>query len=58
MKRRKFIKNASLTGAGLAMGSTLSSCKDASTESNPKEMNKIVIDKTKFPIAICTWQFT
>lgn len=60
MKRRQFIKNASLTGVGFALGSSVLNCK------NPKEeqliehkTNTIVnMDHTKFPKAICTWGFS
>lgn len=52
MKRRTFIKNASLTGAGLAIGSTLTSC-DTSTsqekESGPKPATG------SLPLVIATW---
>jgi len=59
MKRRNFIKNASLTGAGLAIGSTLSSCNDSENKKDMVEDKKVIpIDKTIFPIAICTWGFT
>jgi len=61
MERRNFIKNASLTGVGLAVGTTLASCEDSSeksTSSKEEQNKKMTIDKSKFPIAICTWQFT
>lgn len=60
MERRHFIKNASLTGVGLAVGSTLTSCDNSNEKksTSPEEKNKMIIDKTKFPIAICTWAFT
>lgn len=58
MKRRKFIKNASLTGVGLAVGNALNSCGD-SAAGKPILTNDSanIIDKTKFPISICTWGF-
>ena len=58
MKRRNFIKNASLTGAGIAIGSTLSSCESSPKENKTEEKGEVLIDKTKFPIAVCTWRFT
>lgn len=51
MKRRNFIKKASLTGVGLAVGSTLSSC----VEKNPKEKNTILQTEASFPLVIATW---
>jgi len=54
MKRRHFLKNASLTGVGLAVGSTLTAC-----ETNTKATTKTMAAATtiKPPIAICTWGF-
>ncbi|MGB6268694.1 MAG: N(4)-(beta-N-acetylglucosaminyl)-L-asparaginase [Olleya sp.] len=58
MKRRKFIKNASLTGLGLAVASSTISCKNESNNTtNPETDAKPMTDLTKFPIAICTWGF-
>lgn len=58
MKRRKFLKNASLTGVGLAVGSTLNSCGDSTTEKSVlAESSANTIDKKNFPISICTWGF-
>ena len=60
MKRRHFIKNASLTGVGLAVGSSLTACNDG-TDGKPTkddEARPMTIDKTKFPIAVCTWGFS
>ena len=56
MKRRNFIKNASLTGVALAVGSTLSSC----AENTPKDKSssaKAMDDKIKvsLPMVIATW---
>lgn len=57
MKRRDFIKNASLTGVGLTAGSSLLNC-----IKNPSEENKnktiMISNTTKTPIAICTWGFS
>lgn len=52
MKRRHFLKNASLTGVGLAVGGTLTSCKD-----EPKKEQTIAPVKAKvsLPLVIATW---
>ena len=50
MKRRNFIKNASLTGVGLAVGSTIAACAESS--SNNKNDADI---KASFPMVIATW---
>nr|WP_321230576.1 N(4)-(beta-N-acetylglucosaminyl)-L-asparaginase [uncultured Psychroserpens sp.] len=55
MKRRNFIKNAALSSAGLAVGSSLVGCVD-----NPSEEKKeatLISQSSKTPIAICTWGF-
>jgi len=51
MKRRNFIKKASLTGVGLAVGSTLSGC----VEKNPKEKKTTLITEASLPLVIATW---
>lgn len=51
MKRRKFIKKASLTGVGLAVGSTLSGCVDK----NPKEKKTTLLKEASLPLVIATW---
>lgn len=52
MKRRNFIKNASLTGVGIAVGSTLVSCtKSSSGEKKPL----IPTTKASLPLVIATW---
>jgi N4-(beta-N-acetylglucosaminyl)-L-asparaginase len=52
MKRRNFIKNASLTSVGLAVGSTLIGCAEKTTE----PQNKTVTNThTSLPIVIATW---
>ncbi|WP_435412858.1 isoaspartyl peptidase/L-asparaginase family protein [Psychroserpens mesophilus] len=56
MKRRDFIKNASLTGVGLTVGNSLLNCAENSSEKTKKEMT-ITTNKSKNPIAICTWGF-
>jgi N4-(beta-N-acetylglucosaminyl)-L-asparaginase len=51
MKRRNFIKKASLTGVGLAVGSTLSGC----VEKNPKEKQTTLLTEASLPLVIATW---
>ena len=52
MKRRNFIKNAALTGAGLAVGSTLVGCAEEKTQ----ETNTIIsTSKATLPLVIATW---
>jgi N4-(beta-N-acetylglucosaminyl)-L-asparaginase len=51
MKRRKFLKNASLTGVAITVGSSLASCKEETKE-------KVVagaITKPVRPLVIATW---
>ena len=52
MKRRNFIKNASLTGVGLAVGSAFASC-----EKKPSEEKKSITstNKASLPLVIATW---
>lgn len=52
MKRRFFLKNLSLTGVGLTIGSTLVNC------NNTKEDKPIIANtpKVSLPIVIATWQ--
>lgn len=57
MKRRKFLKNASLTGVGLAIGTAVTSCENTNENKSLKDEAVSTIDKTKFPISICTWGF-
>jgi len=51
MKRRNFIKNASLTGVGLAVGSAMANCADNSTNAN----NSSIESKASLPLVIATW---
>ncbi|NVK52293.1 MAG: N(4)-(beta-N-acetylglucosaminyl)-L-asparaginase [Flavobacteriaceae bacterium] len=55
MKRRNFLKKASITGIGLAVAPTITSCE--TTEK--KESKKIVADtsKTIVPVVVATWNF-
>ena len=56
MKRRNFIKNASLTGVGLTVGSAIIGCKE-----NPSEEKTPIVEDEKsesnatLPIVIATW---
>lgn len=50
MKRRNFIKNASLTGVGLAVGSTLAACAETASEQTDETSTKASI-----PLVIATW---
>lgn len=54
MNRRKFIKNTSITGIGLALGSSMVSCAENNSE---KPTVDEVSDKseTGFPMVIATW---
>ena len=54
MKRRHFLKNASLTGVGLAVGSTLTSCKETTTEKT-LAVTTITPETNILPIVIATW---
>ncbi len=56
MKRRHFIKNATLSGAGLAIGNHLVACSNSPSKTQNKD--KIMThNTTPSPIAICTWAF-
>jgi len=52
MKRRNFIKNASLSGVGLAVGSTLSNCTENASENTKGVITAV---KTSLPLVIATW---
>ncbi len=56
MKRRDFIKNASLTGVGLTVGTSLLNCDENSSEKNKKD-NIMASNNSLTPTAICTWGF-
>ncbi|WP_191858189.1 isoaspartyl peptidase/L-asparaginase family protein [Hanstruepera ponticola] len=56
MKRRIFIKNAALTGAGVAVGSSLLSCADSETKENKElEIASTTNSKASLPLVIATW---
>ena len=52
MKRRNFIKNASLTGVGIAVGGSLTNCSDTTSEEKKEIIPEI---KVSFPLVITTW---
>ncbi len=52
MKRRNFIKNASLTSVGLAVGSTIVNCADADTKESKATAP---MTKASLPLVIATW---
>lgn len=58
MKRRNFIKNASLSGVGLAIGSSLTNCAEKETDNNEKETTVATGMKASLPMVICTWNFS
>jgi N4-(beta-N-acetylglucosaminyl)-L-asparaginase len=51
MKRRQFIKNTTLSGAGLALGSTLASC----TETTGKKATVVATPTAVLPVVVATW---
>ncbi len=53
MKRRNFIKNTSLSTAGIISASLLSSCENEDKKTTAKQEEKETIK----PIAVCTWNF-
>ena len=57
MKRRHFIKKASLTGVGLTVGSAILSCAEASSNTTKNE-TIMASNNSNTPIAICTWAFS
>ena len=52
MKRRNFIKNASLTGIGLAVTTNLTSCGEKNSDENKTAGT---ISKASLPLVIATW---
>ena len=52
MQRRKFLKNSSLSAAGIAAASLFSSCKEEKTSI---ENEGVTVPNT--PIVVCTWDF-
>jgi len=58
MKRRNFIKNASLSGVGLAIGTTLTNCAEKPEKKKADEKLVTTSAKTALPMVICTWNFS
>lgn len=52
MKRRQFLKSATLSTAGLAVGSTLIACADETKTETPVVVNK---ETATLPLVIATW---
>ncbi|RPD95853.1 glycosylasparaginase [Aureibaculum marinum] len=57
MKRRNFIKNASLSGVGLAIGTALTNCTNKTSEDSQKEKSIVTTAKKSLPLVIATWNF-
>ncbi|TCK67607.1 N4-(beta-N-acetylglucosaminyl)-L-asparaginase [Winogradskyella wandonensis] len=54
MNRRKFLKNTSLTGVGLAVGSSIVSCDDAA-QGKPIQQKVNSESKAILPVIVATW---
>ena len=54
MNRRKFLKNASLTGVGLAVGAAMTSCDDK-VEGKPTSIKENSESKALLPVVVATW---
>ncbi len=52
MKRRNFLKNASFTGVGLAVGTTLLGCDNKNKKSNTEETIAADGVKGTFPMVV------
>lgn len=55
MKRRIFLKNASLTGVGLAVGTSLSSCTNTDTKNTETASTLDTKPQVPVPLVIATW---
>lgn len=55
MKRRNFLKNASLTGVGIAVGSTLLNCDEKYLKKSTEDKSVIAQPKGSLPLVIATW---
>lgn len=55
MKRRNFLKNASLTGFGLAVGSTLVNCDDKYLKATEDDKTLVLKSEALLPLVIATW---
>jgi len=58
MKRRNFIKNASLSGMGLAIGTTLTNCAEKAPAKTTDKKTSETTEKAFLPMVICTWNFS
>lgn len=54
MKRREFLKNVSLTGVGLTVGSTIVNCAESSSEKKATTIAATTA-KATLPMVIATW---
>ena len=55
MKRRNFIKTASITGVGLAIGSSLISCNDGISKESANQNEDAIVDTMRLPLVVATW---
>lgn len=55
MKRRKFIKAASLTSVGLAVGGSLMSCNEAVSKESKEQNEEAIADLKGLPLVVATW---
>lgn len=55
MKRRNFLKNASLTGVGLAVGSAFANCADSNPEKSKAITLATLTTQPALPLVIATW---
>ncbi|MDY7396032.1 N(4)-(beta-N-acetylglucosaminyl)-L-asparaginase [Aureibaculum sp. 2210JD6-5] len=58
MKRRNFIKNASLSGVGLAIGTSLTNCADKIDDKEADKKMAATVAEASLPLVICTWNFS
>jgi len=57
MKRRNFIRNASLTGVGITVGASIMGCKEENNAKASEAETRSTADFSQYPMAICTWGF-
>ncbi|OZV71100.1 isoaspartyl peptidase/L-asparaginase family protein [Winogradskyella aurantia] len=55
MKRRQFIKHTSLTGVGLAVGSSILGCDDTNSKKITEDHKSVITDLKSLPLVIATW---
>lgn len=57
MKRRKFLQNVSISGIGIAAGTSVIGCKNETEITHSKTDNKIILDSKKtLPVVVATWK--